>query len=180
MNKIFVSYRREDSADVTGRINDRLPEEFGVDAIFTDVDNIPLGVDFREHIDKEVSRCDVFLAVIGRNWVSIKDDDGNQRLYAASDFVRIEIESALNRSIPVIPLLAHSVSMPMEDELPESIKDLAFRHATPVRPDPDFHKDIDRLIAFSRPPQVLYQCCEHLPGVSPRQDPLTFPFVPLH
>jgi hypothetical protein len=60
MSEIFISYRREDSADATGRITDQLCREFGEEAIFTDVDNIPLGVDFRRHIDDKVSRCSVF------------------------------------------------------------------------------------------------------------------------
>jgi hypothetical protein len=64
---IFISYRREDSADVTGRIYDRLVGVFGREAIFKDVDSIPLGVDFRKHLDKEVSRCQVLLAVATHN-----------------------------------------------------------------------------------------------------------------
>ena len=147
MNKIFISYRREDAADVTGRVNDRLRAKFGQDAIFTDVDSIPIGVDFREHLAHEVGQCDILLAVIGRRWIDIKDQSGQRRLDHATDFVRTEIESALKRKIPVVPLLAHGISMPTEDELPESIKPLAFRNGTTIRADPDFHKDVDRLIA---------------------------------
>lgn len=143
---IFISYRREDTADVTGRVHDRLREKYGAEAIFTDVDSIPFGVDFREHLDQEVSRCDVLLAVIGRNWVSITGEDGQRRLDNPTDFVRIEIESALARKIPVVPLLAHGVSMPKPDDLPDSIKALAFRNGALVRANPDFHNDMDRLI----------------------------------
>ena len=146
MHKIFISYRRDDAADVTGRINDRLRHHFGGEAIFTDVDSIPLGVDFREHLEGSVSQCDILLAVIGREWTSISDENGRRRLDLSTDFVRVEIESALKRKIPVVPLLAHGISMPDAEELPQSIRDLAFRNATPVRPDPDFHKDMDRLI----------------------------------
>ena len=146
MIKIFISYRREDSANVTGRINDRLRDKFGEGAIFTEVDSIPFGVDFREHLNNEVTQCDIVLAVIGRDWLDVTGDDGRRRLDDAADFVRIEIESALARDIPVIPLLADGVAMPSADQLPQSLRALAFRNGTQVRPDPDFHRDIDRLI----------------------------------
>ncbi len=147
MRKIFISYRRDDSADVTGRINDRLCDKFGDSAVFTDVDSIPIGVDFREHLAQQVGKCDVLLAVIGRTWISVKDENGRRRLDLPTDFVRTEIETALDRNIPVVPLLAHGVTMPMiANGLPESIKALEFRNARAVRADPDFHKDMDRLI----------------------------------
>lgn len=146
MSDIFISYRREDSADVTGRINDHFCRAFGEERIFTDVDNIPLGVDFREHIDREVSHCEVLIAVIGPQWATIKNERGERRLEDPADFVRLEIESALKRDIPVIPVLVRRAVMPTEGQLPDSIKLLAFRNGIPVRPDPDFRNDIKRLI----------------------------------
>ncbi len=146
MSDIFISYRREDSADVTGRINDHFFGEFSEEKVFTDVDDIPLGVDFRQHIDQEVSHCSVFIAVIGHNWLNAGNEQGQRRLDNPADFVRIEIESAINREIPVIPVLVGHASMPAEHQLPDSIKQLAFRHAASVRPDPDFRTDIQRLI----------------------------------
>ena len=146
MKQIFVSYRREDAADVTGRINDRLRQYYGDESIFTDVDSIPFGIDFRKHIDEEVSQCKILLVVIGMNWQNIKSDKGQQRLDDPNDFVRLEIESALRRNIPVVPLLVQGAQMPSEDGLPDSLHQLIFRNGTSVRPDPDFHKDMDRLI----------------------------------
>jgi hypothetical protein len=63
MRKILISYRRDDSEDVTGRIYDRA-------SVFMDVDSIPLGVDFRTYLDAQVAKCHVFLAVIGRPYIS--------------------------------------------------------------------------------------------------------------
>ncbi|MFC1366043.1 MAG: toll/interleukin-1 receptor domain-containing protein, partial [gamma proteobacterium symbiont of Ctena orbiculata] len=143
---IFISYRREDSADVTGRIHDRLAEHFGESAVFMDVDDIPLGVDFSKYIDEKVGKCEVLLAVVGRDWLSASDDAGNRRLDLASDYVRIEIESALKRNIPVVPLLVRRASMPGAKDLPESIRAFSKRNGMPVRPDPDFRTDCDRLI----------------------------------
>ena len=143
---IFISYRRQDSGDVTGRIYDRLVQQFGREAIFKDVDSIPLGVDFRVVLDKAVGQCDLLLAVIGRQWLSSQNESGARRLDDQRDFVRIEIEAALRRDIPVIPLLVQGAGMPGENDLPPSLQALVFRNAIPIRPDPDFHHDIDRLL----------------------------------
>ena len=146
MSKILISYRREDSADVTGRIYDRLIQVFP-QSVFRDVDSIPLGVDFRTYLDAQVAKCDVFLAVIGRDWMKAKGRKGKSRLDDPGDFVRIEIESALKRQIPVIPVLVASAKIPEAQRLPASIQDVSYRNGIVVRADPDFHKDMDRLIA---------------------------------
>ena len=140
---IFISYRRDDSEDVCGRIYDQLVARFGWNRIFKDVDSIPFGVDFRKHLHQSVGECSALIAVMGRNWLS-------DRLMSEDDFVRIEIEAALQRDIPVIPVLVRHARMPNERELPESLRPLVFRNAANVRPDPDFHNDIDRLVRSLR------------------------------
>ena len=144
---IFVSYRRSDSADIAGRIYDRLIGKFGKDPVFKDVDSIPLGLDFKEYLDKKVGECDVLLAIIGDRWLEASDSSGNKRLEDQADFVRIEIESALQRGIPVIPLLVRDAHMPSEESLPPGLRKLVYRNGIPIRSDPDFHRDMDRLIA---------------------------------
>ena len=151
MSKILISYRREDSADVTGRIYDRLIQVFP-QSVFRDVDSIPLGVDFRTYLDEQVAKCNVFLAVIGRDWMKAKGRKGKSRLEDPGDFVRIEIESALKRQIPVIPVLVQGAKIPETQRLPASIQELSYRNGIVVRPDPDFHKDMDRLIAHLKQP----------------------------
>jgi len=145
-SKIFISYRRQDSADITGRIYDRLIQRFGKEQIFKDVDSIPLGVDFREHLNRMVGNCDVVLAVMGDRWLTADDPDRNRRLDDPKDFVRIELEAALERKIPVIPVLVREAQMPEERELPAALAALAYRNGIAVRTDPDFHHDMDRLI----------------------------------
>lgn len=147
MGHIFISYRRSDSADIAGRIYDRLVEAFGEDPIFKDVDSIPLGVDFKKYLDEKVGECTVLLAIIGDRWVDATDPDGKKRLEDRDDFVRIEIESALKRGIPVIPLLVRGARMPVEGQLPHSLRGLVFKNGIQIRPDPDFHHDMDRLIS---------------------------------
>jgi len=146
MAKVFLSYRRGDSADVTGRIDDRLVDSFGRDNVFKDIDSIPLGVDFREHLTDAVGGCDVLLVVIGEGWLRAEDESGSRRLDDNADFVRIEVEAALQRDIPVVPVLLGNARMPKPEELPPSMQELSFRNATKVRPDPDFHPDMVRII----------------------------------
>jgi hypothetical protein len=142
---LFISYRREDSADVVGRISDRLIDKFGHDAVFRDVDSIPLGQDFRTHLRDAVGRCDVLLVIIGQHWCDTMAG-GKRRLDDPRDHLRIEVESALQRDIPVIPVLVQGAVLPEEEDLPEVLRPLAYRNAQPVRSDPDFAGDIERLV----------------------------------
>lgn len=144
---IFVSYRREDSREVTGRICDRLNEQFGRETIFRDVDSIPAGVDFREHISNTIDHCQVLVAIIGRQWLGAKNAKGELRLELHSDPLRVEIETALHKGIPLIPVLVKNATMPEADELPESLQPLAYRNAIIIPGDPYFHHGVDRLIA---------------------------------
>lgn len=146
MPRIFVSYRRSDSITITGRIYDRLVDAFGEQYIFKDVDDIPVGVDFRAVLNREVSSADVLLVIIGKEWVDTKDEQGRRRLDDANDFVRIEVEHGLSRkAMLAIPVLVHGAAMPSADDLPPSLRDLAFRNAAVIRDDPDFRRDMGRL-----------------------------------
>lgn len=144
--RVFISYRREDSIGIAGRIRDRLATAFGATHVFFDIDAIPLGVDFRQYIRRMVADCDVLLVIIGRRWVDVVNDNGRRRLEVPTDFVRLEVEAALQREIPVVPVLVDGAAIPNADKLPESLAELAFRNGTQVRYDPDFHADVDRLI----------------------------------
>ena len=142
-NTVFISYRRSDSNDVTGRIYDFLSHHFGPDVVFKDVDSIPLGVDFRAHLKQTVGRSHALVAVIGPTWLNVLQERLNQ---ASVDWVRAEIETALERGIPVIPVLVGGANLPSAEALPEGLQDLAYRNATLARPDPDFKPDMSRLI----------------------------------
>jgi TIR domain len=146
MSKIFISYRRSDSADVAGRIFDHLRQHFGRDFLFKDVDSIPAGADFRTVIADTIKSCDVVIVIIGRGWLTATSK-GARRLDDPEDYVRIEIETALERKITIIPVLVGGAEMPSSDVLPASLQTVAFRNAVSVRPDPDFSHDVRRLIS---------------------------------
>ena len=142
--KIFINYRRDDSAATAGRLHDRLAQTFGRKNLFMDVDHIPAGVDFVDYLPSQVAACDVFLAVIGPNWLDAKDDDGRRRFDNPDDFVAIEIAAALARNIRVIPVLVDGARTPKAANLPNSIKPLVRRNAVEVR-NSHFGRDAEEL-----------------------------------
>lgn len=124
MTEIFLSYRRQDSSSATGRLADRLEEHFGAGRVFRDHDSLHPGEDFPEAIRRAVGTSTVMLAIIGPDWLDAKGADGKRRLDAPDDFVRQEIETALQAHVPVIPVLVEDAEMPARERLPKSIGDL--------------------------------------------------------
>ena len=130
MTAIFISYRREDSSGHAGRLCDSLRKEFGASNVFMDVDDIDLGIDFRETLKRAVDRCDVMLVVIGPDWLDAVDKDtGKRRIEDPNDWVRIETAEALKRRIPVIPVLVRGAALPQAGSLPGDLEVLAQRQA---------------------------------------------------
>jgi len=129
---IFVSYRRNDSEGEAGRLYDDLVEMFGDRSVFMDVVGISVGRDFRKAIDEHIATCGALLAIIGPTWVDAKDESGRRRLDDPGDFVRMETASALKRDVPVIPVLVRGVKMPRADQLPDDLKELAYRNCVEV------------------------------------------------
>ncbi len=131
MGAIFISYRREDSAGWAGRLTADLRRVFSslnVD-VFMDIDTVPPGANFEQHISDAVGSCDVLIALIGPRWLTAADALGGRRLNDPEDFTRIEIAAALRRDIRVIPVLVGGATLPPADNLPDDIKSLARRQA---------------------------------------------------
>lgn len=143
--RLFISYRRSDSQDVTGRLYDSLARRYPGD-VFKDTSGIPIGADFRVEVSTAIERADIVLVVIGPGWLSAAGPDG-RRLYDPDDPVRVEVEAALARGKRVVPVLVSNAQAPPPDLLPESIVQLAYLNAIPVRPDPDYARDVGRLAA---------------------------------
>ena len=146
MAKILISYRRSDSDVFAGRVHDRIVSRYGEQSVFIDVDNIPFGKDFRVHIQQELAKADAILVIVGPKWLGLAKG-GHSRIMEATDPVRIELETALSRGVPTIPILVGNTSMPKPEQLPETLKDFAFLNAAQVDTSRDFHRDLNRVIA---------------------------------
>jgi TIR domain-containing protein len=142
-SKIFVSYRRDDSSGSAGRLYDNLKYHFG-DRIFMDVDSIRAGDNFVEVIQKSVRSSAVVIAVIGKHWHSVRTKR-SRRLDDPNDFVRLEIVTALENGITVIPTLVDDGRMPKRDEVPAEMVEFTKRHYLELRPE-SWHRDIDKLV----------------------------------
>ena len=142
--KIAISYRRTDAEAMAGRIRDRLVSHFGEASVFMDIDSIPVGVDFRDHVRSEIGAADIVLVIIGPAWLGRKSR--TSRILDPQDPVRVELEIALQMGIPIIPTLIFGASMPAAKDLPPSLESLSFRNATEVGTGRDFHHHMDRLV----------------------------------
>jgi len=126
-----LCYRREDTQDAAGRLHDRLVDAFGAERVFMDIDSVPLGIDFVEHVAEQIGRCKAVIVMIGKQWRTIKDKKRRRRLDNDDDLVRAEIRAALQQKIPVIPVTVQNAAMPQAE-------DPARRHPPP-RP-PEWHR----------------------------------------
>ena len=129
MARIFINYRRQDCPAHAGRLADALESRFGKDSVFMDVDTIAPGDDFVERIEQAIGGCDIVLALIGDDWLSVTDVAGARRIDDPDDFVRLEISSALARDdVRVIPVLVEGARMPSSRDLPEALAALSRRN----------------------------------------------------
>ena len=145
---IFISYRHDDTALAAGLLADRLRQRFDAGHVFRDFDSTEPGLDFRQAIGDALESCAVALVLIGPTWIRATDAQGRRRLDDPSDFVRVEIETALARDLRVIPVLVGHASMPGADALPNSIAELIYRQEIPLRNEPvkQFELDLERLV----------------------------------
>jgi hypothetical protein len=174
MPKIAISYRREDSMDITGRIFDRLSSRYGRETVFRDIDNIPPGVDFPEYIRASIEDSNVVIVVVGPRWIG-GDPGGQPRIHAETDVVRMEVETALKRRERVIPLLVGGAAMPQPSQLPENIRKFADCQAARVDSGRDFDHHIDGLIRFTD--QILRSAQPAQPTASTLSDGVDRPLV---
>lgn len=143
MLQIFISYRRDDTSGWAGRLIDHLKgeKEFQDGGIFFDMTSIPIGVDFMNRIEAAISVSDVFIAVIGKQWMDIEDENGERRIQNPQDPVRNEIAFAIGLDLPILPVLVGGAGMLNPDDLPDEIRALARPNAGEInnaRFDDDF------------------------------------------
>jgi hypothetical protein len=140
--RILISYRRGDADPTVYRIHETLSHRYGSKSVFIDVDDMPFGADFRDHIKKVLKEIDILLAIIGPNWLN---EIQKRAAENKTDYVQQEIEAALQRKIPVIPVLVQKAEMPDPSVLPRTLQNLAFHHAAEVDQGRDFRIHMDRL-----------------------------------
>ena len=145
MSKISISYRWQDSSPMARLICDRLSTRYGSDSVFMDVEKIQPGEDFRKHIAEALQECDVLIVIVGKKWLGQRKS-GHTTINDESDWVRIEVETALERNIKIIPVLINRANMPRADQLPESLREFVYRSALRIDAGADFDDHMDRLI----------------------------------
>jgi hypothetical protein len=129
-----------------------------------DVNAIQPGRDFRKAIDESIHKCSVLLAILGPGWLESKNGAGQKRLEDENDFVRLEIASALQRDIPVVPVLVRGARMPRADQLPDDLKELAFRNAVELT-HARWKSDVQVLVEALKPCLEPYQDAPGSPPV---------------
>src|SRR5215475_2087991 len=122
---IFLSYRRQDAAPYARMLQEKLRERFSDARVFMDLDSIEAGLDFAEVIGEAVRSCAVLVALIGRQWATLADEEGHQRLNDPDDFVRFEVQAALERGVRVIPVLVDGARPLRQEQLPYELHKLA-------------------------------------------------------
>jgi TIR domain len=147
--RIFLSYRREDSAAWAGRLHDSLAAQFGEENIFQDVVAVRPGQDFGAAIQHALDGSDAALAVIGPRWLTVTGPSGTTRLEEPADHVRAELAAALDHEILLIPVLVGGATMPRPSELPPGLEPLAQRQAVTLD-DTTWRQDVDGLVAALR------------------------------
>jgi TIR domain len=142
--RIFISYRRSDSAAIVGHIYERLAARYKTESVFRDINKMPLGKNFYDHIKEELSGCDVVLVVVGPQWLAV-DAHGQSRIQQSDDPVRLEVEAALQSGATVIPVMVEDVALPKTMDLPESLKTFPALAGTRINVE-DFDHHLERLM----------------------------------
>ena len=157
---IFLSYRRADSTPHAVMLRSRLRERIPNARVFMDLDSIEPGLEFAEVIREAIDSCAVLTALIGLKWATLADETGHRRLDNPDDYVRFEIQAALERGVRVIPVLVDGARPLQQRQLPAELQKLAQLEALELsyrRYDDDADqllKLIQRVLVASPPPVV--------------------------
>jgi serine/threonine protein kinase len=144
--RIFLSYRPEDSAKIAERIGSRLKMHFGSKAVFSDLEQVPLGANVKKHYKQALQQEVIALVLVGNHWMSVADPGRQRRIDRPNDPLRMGLEAALEAGIPIIPLFVEGAEFPPVDDVPDSLRDILHHKGAIIRPEPEFHDDLSRLI----------------------------------
>lgn len=164
VQRVFISYRRQETSAYAGRIYDAMIARFGEGNVFMDVEMAP-GIDFVDHINEVLSGCAALIVVIGPNWTTAEGEDGQPRLQDPDDFVRLEVANGMRHpTATVIPVLVGNARMPRADQLPEELQPITRRNALELS-DGRWRYDVGRLN------ETLEHLLEGLTGVPAQAQP---------
>jgi hypothetical protein len=177
MQSIFISYRREDAPFAADLIFSHLNARYK-DSVFRDIDNIKPGEPFRNAIGTALRHCEVVVALVGPNWLGA-NDDGTMRINAPQDWVRAEIEMALQLGIPVIPVTVdvdkdRKGKMPSPEQVPETLREFTGINAVKAESGLAFKPAMERVTALidaKRRPAMKERAANAVRGMSPRAMP---------
>ena len=142
---IFINYRRTDSKEAAFRLRNLL-DELLIDAeVFIDGRSIEAGDNWEEHINNKLRSADLFIAVIGPNWLKAENTHGRRRLDFENDWVRKEIEFAIASNIAIVPILVSDAKFPLHNALPASLQPLVDYQSCSLRTS-FFEEDVDLLV----------------------------------
>jgi hypothetical protein len=144
--RVFISYRREDTAAAAGRVYDRLSRFLSKPNVFFDVNAIGGGEDFAQRISSEIAKSDAALVIIGDKWLEKSEPDGRPRIFQADDYVRAELRAALSRRLLVLPELVAGAHMPRPEQLPDNVRAVTTKNALPLRHE-SFDDDTENIVA---------------------------------
>lgn len=150
---VFISYRRSLDSATAGRLFDNLKFLLADANVFMDVASLPVGRDFVAELGERISDCEVFLLLMGRDWINAADEHGIRRLDRTDDFVRFEIEGALRCGKPIIPALIDDARMPPANDFPPHLAQIATLNAITLRHE-SFQRDC-RALAEKLNPLLL-------------------------
>lgn len=163
-SRIFINYRRSDSAGFAGRLADSLGRYFGDKRVFRDIEGIEGGANFEEVLKQTAQLADALIVLIGPDWLTATNSAGQRRLHEADDWVAREIAAAIERNIPVFPVLIEGAAMPRAGELPDSLKPLVRYNAISLS-DHRWDADVTRLakiVAIDIPGSAAERILQHV------------------
>jgi hypothetical protein len=143
--RIFISYRRSDTQGYAGWLHQILEERYGRSNVFRDANSLDPGQHFPTQIARTIASCTDVFVLIGPSWLE-PGPTGAPRLFEPDDWVRLELETALQRGLRVLPLLIGDVAMPTHRALPDGLRAIADRHAFRLR-DSHFAEDVRDAVA---------------------------------
>jgi tetratricopeptide (TPR) repeat protein len=150
---------------VAQALRQNLVQALTAEQVFMDVSDLAPGVSFSEEIHRRLHSCSILIAIIGPTWLGAANEAGERRLDDPTDLVRVEIITALENGVHVVPVLVDRTPMPKPELLPESLRRLVQLNAFPIdhhRFDPDVERLTSELLRFIRSsqPRTFQSCSE--------------------